>query len=92
MIIPRERMMVRFYIQLSAAVATKLKESHNQSLLVGLLTEILHPYTFASTQIEWSTIYRVSPQTLLPINSIMRPKAHTSDSGRKKNLPHFLNA
>ncbi|CAG8909956.1 unnamed protein product [Penicillium egyptiacum] len=59
MIIPRERMIVRFYIQLSAAVATKLEENRNPSLLVGLLREIFHPYTFASTHIEWLTIYRV---------------------------------
>jgi hypothetical protein len=92
MIIPRERMIVRFYIQLPTAVATKLKENHNQSLLVGILTEILHPYTFASTQIEWSTVYRVSPQILPTVNIIMCPGAHTSDSGRKTNLSYFLNA
>jgi phenol 2-monooxygenase len=71
MIIPRERKLVRFYIQLSAAVTTKLKKNHDPSLLVGLLRGILHPYTFASTHIEWSTIYHVSPQTSLPPSIIM---------------------
>ncbi|KAJ5230425.1 2-polyprenyl-6-methoxyphenol hydroxylase [Penicillium chrysogenum] len=66
MIIPRERKVVRFYIQLSAAVATKLKENHNPALLVGLLRGILHPYTFASTHIEWSGIYHNLPCGRLP--------------------------
>ncbi|KAJ6189132.1 2-polyprenyl-6-methoxyphenol hydroxylase [Penicillium mononematosum] len=81
MIIPRERKIVRFYIQLSAAVATKLKENHNPSLLVGLLRGILHPYTFASSLIEWSTIYHVSPQIPLSPGVIMRSGAHTPNSG-----------
>jgi hypothetical protein len=91
MIIPRERKIVRFYIQLSAAVATKLKENHNPALLVGLLRGILHPYTFASTHIEWSTIYHVSPQIPLPPASLC-VQAHTPDLGWKRNLSYFLNA
>jgi hypothetical protein len=77
MIIPRERKVVRFYIQLSAAVATKLKENHNPALLVGLLRGILHPYTFASTHIEWSGIYHVSPQIPLPPGVIMRSGSYS---------------
>jgi hypothetical protein len=37
-------------------VATKLKENHNPALLVGLLRGILHPYTFASTHIEFAPV------------------------------------
>jgi hypothetical protein len=92
MIIPRERKIVRFYIQLSAAAAATFQVNPHPPLLVGLLREILHPFTFSSTNIEWSSIYRVSRQLLLLSSHFILSGTYNIKLGRKKALSYFLNA
>ncbi|PYI08491.1 FAD binding domain protein [Aspergillus sclerotiicarbonarius CBS 121057] len=59
MIIPREKKLVRFYIQISPAVAASFKANYCPSALMAVLKNILQPYTFDTCHIEWSTIYTV---------------------------------
>ncbi|RAK95026.1 putative FAD monooxygenase [Aspergillus ibericus CBS 121593] len=59
MIIPRERKLVRFYIQISPIVATSFKANNCLSTLIRVLKDISQPYTFDTCHIEWSTIYTV---------------------------------
>ncbi|PWY89454.1 FAD binding domain protein [Aspergillus sclerotioniger CBS 115572] len=59
MIIPREKKLVRFYIQISPTVAAGFKANYCPSALMTVLKNILQPYTFDTSHTEWSTIYTV---------------------------------
>ena len=59
MIIPREKKLVRFYIQISPTVAESFKANYCPSALMTVLKNILRPYTFDTSSTEWSTIYTV---------------------------------
>ncbi|PYH95246.1 2-polyprenyl-6-methoxyphenol hydroxylase [Aspergillus ellipticus CBS 707.79] len=59
MIIPREKKLVRFYIQVSPPIAAKFKADYHPSALMAVLKGILQPYIFETSHIEWSTIYTV---------------------------------
>lgn len=59
MIIPREDRLVRCYVQLSPSIAAAFKKEYLPNILVSLVQDILKPYTFGTSHIEWSTIYSV---------------------------------
>ncbi|CDM35428.1 Aromatic-ring hydroxylase-like [Penicillium roqueforti FM164] len=59
MIIPRERRLVRCYVQLPHEVAAVLWKEVDPALLVNIVKKILSPHTFEASNIEWSTIYTV---------------------------------
>ncbi|KAE8132628.1 hypothetical protein BDV38DRAFT_287547 [Aspergillus pseudotamarii] len=54
MIIPRERKLVRMYVQVSATLAEKYRASDRDPNV------IMQPYHFDASRIEWSTTYSVS--------------------------------
>ncbi|PWY71716.1 hypothetical protein BO70DRAFT_389570 [Aspergillus heteromorphus CBS 117.55] len=70
MIIPREKKLVRFYIQVSPLVAARFKVDYHSSTLIAVLRDILQPYTFNTLHIEWSTIYTIG-QRLCSTFSVM---------------------
>lgn len=59
MIIPRERRLVRCYIQLSHEDAAALTMSMDPARMVDIVRRILSPYKFEVSRVEWSTIYSV---------------------------------
>ncbi|KAJ5357910.1 hypothetical protein N7541_005068 [Penicillium brevicompactum] len=69
MIIPRERRLVRCYVQLTHEDAAALKKGMDSARLVDIVRRILRPYKFEVSSVEWSTIYSVG-QRLCPTLSM----------------------
>ncbi|KAJ5173253.1 hypothetical protein N7492_005846 [Penicillium capsulatum] len=59
MMIPRERKLVRIYVELPSHVATQYRESQDGTILMEQVQKAMHPYTMKTSHIEWSTIYTV---------------------------------
>ncbi|KAE8413234.1 FAD binding domain-containing protein [Aspergillus pseudocaelatus] len=60
MIIPRERKLVRMYVQVSASLAEKYRASdRDPNVIMQAVRGIMKPYHFDASRIEWSTIYSV---------------------------------
>ncbi|KAF2753419.1 hypothetical protein EJ05DRAFT_214240 [Pseudovirgaria hyperparasitica] len=60
-VVPRERQLVRLYIQLeSATPGERLDRSKiTAEMLISTTKKILHPYTFEYASIDWFTVYQV---------------------------------
>ncbi|KAJ5709445.1 hypothetical protein N7493_010779 [Penicillium malachiteum] len=65
MIIPREKRLVRCYVQLLPEVAAALKVKLDPETLVNIVREILSPFSFEASSLEWASIYSVA-QKLCP--------------------------
>ncbi|KAJ5766030.1 uncharacterized protein N7511_003646 [Penicillium nucicola] len=72
MIIPRERKLVRCYIELSHEVAAVLKEKMDPALLVAIVKKILRPHSFKTSNIEWSTVYSVGQRACTKLSMYNR--------------------
>ncbi|OQD67743.1 hypothetical protein PENPOL_c003G06339 [Penicillium polonicum] len=60
MIIPRERKLVRMYVQVSSGLAEIYRASdRDPEVIMQAVRKIMQPYRFHASQIEWSTIYSV---------------------------------
>ncbi|GIC93163.1 uncharacterized protein Aud_009645 [Aspergillus udagawae] len=59
MIIPRERRMVRVYVQVSHTTAAEYKDREDYELLIDTIRIIMRPYSFGYSHVEWSTVYNV---------------------------------
>ncbi|KAL4922395.1 FAD binding domain-containing protein [Aspergillus aurantiobrunneus] len=59
MMIPRERKLVRVYVELPQTVASRYREEKNDELLMSQVETIMRPYVMKTTYIDWSTIYNV---------------------------------
>ncbi|BAE60175.1 unnamed protein product [Aspergillus oryzae RIB40] len=60
MIIPRERKLVRMYVQVSSSLAEKYRASdRDPDMIMQAVTKIMQPYHFDASRVEWSTIYSV---------------------------------
>lgn len=65
MIIPRERKLVRMYVQVSPELANNYWASDgNPEVIMKAVRNIMKPYRFNASRIEWSTIYAVSERIL----------------------------
>lgn len=61
MIIPRERKLVRIYVQVSSELAQEYREKNgNPEVIMQTVRDIMKPYRFDASRLEWSTIYVVS--------------------------------
>lgn len=61
MIIPRERKLVRMYVQVSSELAnTCWANNGDPEVIMKAVRKIMQPYRFNASRIEWSTIYAVS--------------------------------
>lgn len=61
MIIPRERKIVRVYVQVSSALAQKYRTcGRDPEIIMEAVRQIMHPFNFKASRLEWSTIYTVS--------------------------------
>lgn len=61
MVIPRERKLVRIYVQVSSDLAQKyLTEDRDPEVIMEAVRKIMHPFAFNASHLEWSTIYSVS--------------------------------
>ncbi|KAJ5115005.1 Monooxygenase FAD-binding [Penicillium alfredii] len=93
MVIPRERRLVRCYVQLPPGIAAGSNMNYNPEILVKLVQKILYPYRFDASQIEWSTIYTVGQrvcQTLSMYNRIFiagdAVHTHSPKAGQGMNV------
>ncbi|GFF22803.1 phenol 2-monooxygenase [Aspergillus udagawae] len=59
MIIPRERRMVRVYVQVSPTTAAEYKDREDCELLIDAIRIIMRPYSFGYSRVEWSAVYNV---------------------------------
>jgi phenol 2-monooxygenase len=61
MIIPRERKLVRMYVQVSSELANNYTTSNRDpEVIMRAVRKIMQPYQFDASRLEWSTIYTVS--------------------------------
>lgn len=61
MIIPRERKIVRLYVQVSSSLADNYRtHGRNPEIIMQAIRKVMLPYRFDVSRIEWSTIYSVS--------------------------------
>lgn len=67
MIIPRERRLIRVYIQVSPELVTKYWAAGGDlELIMKPIQKVFHPYRFTASHIEWSTVYAVNEQISSP--------------------------
>jgi phenol 2-monooxygenase len=66
MMIPRERKLVRIYVELSPEAADRYRVGGHADVLMEQVATIMQPYTIRTSHIEWSTIYTVSLSLNLP--------------------------
>lgn len=70
MIIPRERKLIRVYVQVSPALAQRYSTGgRDPEVIMEAVRKIISPFKLNASHIEWSTIYAVS-------------KAYNSESSR----------
>lgn len=61
MIIPRERKLVRIYVQVSSELAQEYRAKNGDpEVIMQTVRDIMKPYGFEASRLEWSTIYVVS--------------------------------
>ena len=61
MIIPRERKLVRIYVQVSSELAQEYRAKNGDpEVIMQTVRDIMKPYRFEASRLEWSTIYVVS--------------------------------
>ncbi|OQE31501.1 hypothetical protein PENSTE_c001G02711 [Penicillium steckii] len=58
MLIPREQSMVRVYFQIPNAIAIEYKKQPCPNVLLQIVQLIMQPYSFRTSQIDWSTVYQ----------------------------------
>lgn len=59
MVIPRERKLVRIYVELHSDVARRYREEEDGEVLISEVEKIMRPYMMKTKNIEWSTTYAV---------------------------------
>ena len=57
--IPRERKLVRVFVELPPAEADRYRADRNANVLTEQVATIMQPYTMRTSHIDWSTIYTV---------------------------------
>lgn len=70
MMIPRERKLVRVYVELPANVAMRYREEQDGEILMGQVEKIMQPYTMRTKHIDWSTIYTVYTPAVSAIHGV----------------------
>ncbi|KAI9044337.1 putative FAD monooxygenase [Aspergillus affinis] len=59
MMIPRERKLVRVYVELPPKSAERYRAESNPDILMERVATIMKPYSMSTSNIDWSTIYTV---------------------------------
>ncbi|KAJ5588468.1 hypothetical protein N7537_011146 [Penicillium hordei] len=59
MMIPRERKLVRIYVELHPDVAARYREEQDGEVLMNEVEKIMWPYIMKTKHIDWSTAYTV---------------------------------
>ncbi|KAJ5259442.1 hypothetical protein N7478_012423 [Penicillium angulare] len=60
MTIPRERKLVRIYVELPPDVADRYRAESDPGILMEQVAIIMQPYTISTRHVEWSTIYTIN--------------------------------
>ena len=77
MMIPRERKLVRVYVELPPSVAMRYREDQDGEVLMHQVAKVMQPYMMETKHIEWSTTYTVHAfQKNPPFTA--RPRANRS--------------
>ncbi|KAH1606460.1 hypothetical protein KXX21_005894 [Aspergillus fumigatus] len=84
MMIPRERKLVRVYVELPPEVANRYRADRNADILTEQVATIMQPYTLKTNRIDWSTIYTVSSPFLCSFDAVPgTPKLITNQVGQR---------
>jgi hypothetical protein len=75
MMIPRERKLVRIYVELHPDVAARYREEQDGEVLMNEVEKIMWPYIMKTKHIDWSTAYTVRTSTASTIYCVI-PKAN----------------
>lgn len=68
MIIPRERKLVRMYVQVTPGQAEVYRANdQDPEVIMQAVRNIMQPYQFDASRLEWSTIYSVSEELRIMI-------------------------
>ncbi|CBF75938.1 hypothetical protein AN3536.2 [Aspergillus nidulans FGSC A4] len=59
MMIPRERKLVRIYVELPFEAAERYRAEHNAGILMEQVATIMKPYSIRTNYVDWSTINKV---------------------------------
>ncbi|KAL1849062.1 hypothetical protein Plec18170_007721 [Paecilomyces lecythidis] len=59
MMIPREKRLVRVYVELSPSTAAQYKMEENAGFIMSQVEVIMQPYSMKAKHIAWSTVYNV---------------------------------
>lgn len=59
MMIPREKRLVRVYVELSPSTAAQYKMEENPGFIMSQVEVIMQPYSMKAKHIAWSTVYNV---------------------------------
>lgn len=70
MMIPRERKLVRVYVELPPESADRYRVERNPEILMKQVATMMQPYTMSTSHIDWSTIYTVSSVLTLPSSAL----------------------
>jgi phenol 2-monooxygenase len=65
MMIPRERKLVRIYVELPFEAAERYRAEHNAGILMEQVATIMKPYSIRTNYVDWSTMYTVSTPPFL---------------------------
>lgn len=66
MMIPRERKLVRIYVELPPSVAVQYREEQDGEILMKQVAKVMQPYMMETKHIEWSTTYTVHAFPKIP--------------------------
>lgn len=64
--IPRERKLVRVYVELPPSVAMRYREDQDGEVLMHQVAKVMQPYMMETKHIEWSTTYTVHAFQKIP--------------------------
>lgn len=70
MMIPRERKLVRVYVELPPSAASRYRAERDATVLMEQVATIMQPYNMRTSYIDWSTIYTVSSPFLLLFDAV----------------------
>jgi phenol 2-monooxygenase len=65
MIIPREKRLVRVYVEISISMVDQYKMDNDPGVIMRQVETVMKPYSIKAKHVDWSTVYtvpRLSPE------------------------------
>lgn len=64
MIIPREKRLVRAYVEISITMVDEYKVENDPGVIMRQVETIMAPYSIKAKHVDWSTVYTVPCSSL----------------------------